>query len=48
MPPISAAASSVSESCVGNPNAVGLPSWAASRPPPTPVVKDASANAQSL
>ena len=48
MPPISAAASSVSESWVGKPNAVGWPSCAASRPPATPVVNDASANAQSL
>ncbi len=48
MPPIRAAASSVSESCVGKPKAVGWPSCAASSAPATPVVNDASANAQSL
>ena len=48
MPPISAVATSVSESCVGKPYARRAPFWAASRQPATPVMKDASAKAQSL
>ena len=48
MPPISAVAASVSESCVWNVIARGTPTCAASRHPATPVMNDASANAQSL
>ena len=48
MPPISAVAIRVSESCVGNPYTVGLPTWAASRAPATPVMNDASAKAHIL
>ena len=48
MPPISAVAARVSESCVWNVIARGTPTCAASRQPATPVTKDASANAQSL
>ena len=48
MPPISAVAASVSESCVWNVIARGTPTCAASRQPATPVMNDASANAHSL
>ena len=48
MPPISAVAARVSESCVWKVIARGTPTCAASRQPATPVTKDASANAQSL
>ena len=48
MPPISVTARSVSESDVGNPDDASTPTLPASRPPATPVMNDASANAQSL
>ena len=49
MPPISAVAASVSESWVWKRDrARDCPTCAASRQPATPVMNDASANAQSL
>ena len=48
IPPISEVAASVSESCVWKLIARETPIWAASRQPATPVMNDASANAQIL
>ena len=48
MPPMSAVAASVRESCVWNVIARGVPTWEASRQPATPVMNDASANAHIL